>query len=72
MRQITLEILRIPLTILRVMEYSIDVVEDVPFRDFGTPLCLKLCKRPIGDVLTSVGAILVVGVEGEALSFLSR
>ncbi len=67
MRQVALEVFGVALAVLRVVQQGIDVVEDVPLRDFGAVLRLELCQRPIGDVLSPIAAIFGVGVVGEAL-----
>ena len=68
MREIALEVRFVFLAILGVMQESVIVVEDVPFGD-GVVVVMRseFCQCPIGDVLTSVCAVLVVDVEGEAL-----
>ena len=44
------------------------IVEDVPLGDGIIAVMLsEFRQRPIGDVLTSVCAVFVVGVEGETL-----
>ena len=44
------------------------IVEDVPLGDGVVAVVgSEFCQCPIGDVFLSVRAILVVGVEGEAL-----
>ena len=52
------------------MEQGVGVVEDGPFVD-GVVLVMRaeLGQGPVRDVLAAVAAILVVGVEGEALGF---
>ena len=67
MRQVALEVLGVALTIVRMMQEPIDVVEDIPLADLLAILRLELLERPIGDVLAPVAAVFGVGVEGETL-----
>ena len=47
---------------------TVGVVEDVPLADgIITVVFAECCECPIGDVLLTVCAILIVGIEGEAL-----
>ena len=51
------------------MQETVVIVEDVPFGDgLITVMCSEFRQRPIGDILLSVSAVLVVGVEGETLT----
>ncbi len=55
------------------MEQGVDVVEDGPFVDGRVGVVVpELGQRPVGDVLPPVAAVLVVGVEGEALGFFAK
>ena len=50
------------------MQETVVVVEDVPLGDSVVAVVVSEFRQcPIGDVLLSVGAVLVVGVEGETL-----
>ena len=50
------------------MQDSVDVVEDVPLGNVPVMVVrAEFVERPVGDVLAAVGAIFVVGVEGETL-----
>ena|SRR5437660_11640753 len=50
------------------VQNGVDVMEDVPLRDGAVAVAsAKLFQRPVGDVLTAVGAVFGVGVEREAL-----
>jgi hypothetical protein len=49
-----------------VVEKCVGVVEDVPFGDGRISVVgSELGERPVGDVLAAVGAVFVVGVEGQ-------
>ena len=49
------------------------IVEDVPLGNAViTVVGSEFCQRPIGDVLSAVGAVLIVGVEGKALKTITR
>ena len=68
-RQFTLQVIGITLAIARMVQKAIDVIEDVPLRDLLVAVTLtEVIEGPIGDVLASVCAVLVVEVEGEALA----
>ena len=68
MRQIALEVHCVFLTIRRMVQKSISIVEDVPLGDTIIAVVrLKRCQCPIGDVLLSVGAVFVVDVKRKAL-----
>jgi hypothetical protein len=67
-RQFALEVGGVARTVLRVMQYGVGVVEDVPFGDgFVFVVGAELLKRPVGDVLAAVSAVFRVSIEGEAL-----
>jgi len=70
-RQVALEVLGVALTILRMMQHGVDIMEDIPFGDCGAILRLELHEGPISDVLSAIGAIGGVGVVGEALRICS-
>ena len=65
MREIAFEVRLVFFAIIRVMQESVVVVEDVPFGD-GVVLVVgsELRQCPIGDVFAAVCAVFVVGVEG--------
>ena len=73
MWEVALEVRLIPLPIVGVIQEGVDVVEDVAFGD-GVVVVVRpiLCQRPIGDVFAAVCAILVIGVEREALRVSSK
>ena len=51
-----------------VVQERIVIVEDVPLGDGVVAVVgSEFYQCPIGDVFASVGAVLIVGVEGEAL-----
>jgi len=67
-RQLAPQVGRVALTILRVVQDGLDVVENVPLADGGIVVAgAELFERPVGDVLASAAAVFGVGVEGEAL-----
>ena len=68
MREIAFEVRFVFFAIIRVMQESVVVVEDVPFGD-GVILVVRaeLRQCPIGDVFAAVCAVLLVGVERERL-----
>ena len=50
------------------MQEGVVIVEDVPLRNSIIAVVIpEFRQRPIGDVLLSVYAVLIIGVEGEAL-----
>ena len=50
------------------VQEGVVIVEDVPFGDgLITVMCSEFGQYPIGDVLLSICAVLIIGVEGEAL-----
>src|ERR1700678_2579993 len=58
----------VALAVFGVVQDGVDVVEDVPLGDGGVVVAgAELFEGPVGDVLAAVGAVLGVGVEGEAL-----
>ena len=68
MRQIAFEVLLVFLTISRMVQERVGIVEDVPFGDSVISVMgAEFSQYPIRDVLLSVCAILVVGIEREAL-----
>ena len=68
MRQIPFEVHLVFLTISRMVQERIGIVEDVPFGDSVISVVdAEFCQYPIRDVLLSVCAIFVVGIEGKAL-----
>ena len=51
-----------------VVQQAVDVVEDIPLGDGVVAVVgAEAVHRPVGDVFAAVAAVLVVGVEGEAL-----
>ena len=54
------------------VKQAIDVIENVPF-GYGivTVMVAELLKPPVGDVLAPFAAVLIVDIEGEALSRVS-
>ena len=69
MRQVAFEIEGVTFAVAGMVEQAVNVVEDIPLCDRRiVVVAAKLVKRPIGDVLAAVGAVFVVGVEGEALA----
>ena len=73
MWQVAFEVRFVFLAILRMMQESVGIVEDVPFCD-GVVVVMgtEVCQCPIGDVFTAVCAVLVVGVEGKTLGWRSK
>jgi hypothetical protein len=67
MWQVTFQVLFIPLSIVWVMQYAVDIVEDVPFGDLWTVFILELFESPVSDVFAAIGAIFGVGVKRESL-----
>lgn len=60
-------------TISGMMQQGINVMKDFPLSDRLVFLVnAELFKRPIGDVLSSVRAVFVIGIEREALRATSR
>ena len=50
------------------MQQPVDVVEDIPLADLVVAVVgAEAVQRPAGDIFAAVAAVLVVGVEGEAL-----
>ena len=73
MREIALEVCLVFLAIGGVVQEPVVIVEDVPLGDGVVGVMgSEFRQRPIGDVLLSVCAVLVVGVEGEALKTITR
>ena len=67
-RQLALEVGLVAFAVGGMVQQAVDVVEDVPLADrVVAVLGAELRQRPVGDVLAAVAAVLVVGVEGEAL-----
>src|SRR5438045_4162147 len=68
MWQVTLEVFSIAFAVLWMVQHSVGVVKNIPLRHFGAVFCLELGKRPIGDVLTAIAAVIRgVNVKWEAL-----
>jgi hypothetical protein len=68
--ELPLEVGGVFLSILRMVEESVDVVEDIPLGDtFILIMGLELLNGLVSDVFLAVGAVFVIGVEGKALSF---
>ena len=68
MWQIALQVHLVFLAIGGVMQETVIIVEDVPLGEGVVAIVgSEFRQRPIGDVLLSVRAVLVVGVEREAL-----
>ena len=67
-RQLALEIGLVAFAVAGVVQEAVDVMEDVPLAD-RVVLVMRAepRQRPVGDVFAAVAAVLVVGVEGEAL-----
>ena len=66
MREIALEVCLVFFTIGGMVQEPVVIVEDVPFGDgVITVVGSEFRQCPIGDVLLSVGAVLVVGVNGK-------
>ena len=66
--QLAFEVGLVAFAVDGVMEKAIDVVEDVPLGDGVVAVVgAEAVEGPVGDVLAAVGAVLGVGVEGEAL-----
>ena len=67
-RQLSLQIFGIAFVVLWMVQYGVDVVEDIPFGYFRAIFGLELRERPIGDVFATVGAVFAVCIIGETLS----
>ena len=66
--QFAFQVLGEPLAVARMMQNSVDVIEDIPLRDLLVPIVFaEVLQGPIRDVLAAVRAVLVVDVEGETL-----
>ena len=66
--QLALEVGLVAVAVGGVMEEAVDVVEDVPLGDGVVAVVgAEAIEGPVGDVFAAVGAVLVVGVQGEAL-----
>ena len=66
--QLAFEVGLVALTVGGVMQQAVDVVEDIPLGDGVVAVVgAEAVQRPGGDVFAAVAAVLVVGVEGEAL-----
>src|SRR5207237_8330624 len=66
--QLAAEVGGVALAVPWMVQNGVDVMEDVPLRDGAVAVAsAKLFQRPVGDVLTAVGAVFGVGVEREAL-----
>ena len=66
--EFALEVGLVAVAVGGVVQQAVDVVEDVPL-GYGVVAVVgaEAVQRPVGDVLAAVAAVLVVGVEGEAL-----
>src|ERR1700680_1371066 len=72
-RQFAAEVGGVALAIFGMMQDGVRVMEDIPLGDGRVCVAdAKLFERPVGNVLAAVGAVFVVGVEGEALEAIAR
>ena len=66
--QLAFEVGLVALAVGGVMQQAVDVVEDIPLGDGVVAVVgAEAVEGPVGDVFAAVAAVLVVGVEGEAL-----
>ena len=71
--QIALEVGLVALAVDGMVQQPVDVVEDVPLADrLVAVVGAEAVQRPVSDVLAAVAAVLVVGVEREALGRFSK
>src|SRR5262249_12212030 len=70
--QLALEVLCVTLTVLWVMEKSVDIVEDVALGNARPVHRPSLPEHPVGDIVLPMAAILRIGVQREALRLLER